>query len=41
MILGSSTTNLYYSALAGNELVFVRKDDGRPLVLASAILTMP
>jgi len=40
-VLGGPSSNLYYSAIAGDQIVFVRHDDGGPLQLSHAVLTMP
>jgi hypothetical protein len=40
-LMGSNSTNLYYSSLEGNRLVFIRRDDGAPRRLAIATLSMP
>jgi hypothetical protein len=40
-VLGASGTNLFYSALAGNHLYFIRQDAGSERRLAHVELTMP
>jgi hypothetical protein len=40
-VLGGPTSNLYYCAVVGDQIVFVRRDDGGPLQLSNATLTMP
>jgi hypothetical protein len=40
-VLGDPSSNLYYAALAGDHVVFVRQDDGGPLLLAIAGVQMP
>ncbi len=40
-LLGSDSTNLYYSSLQGNRLVFIRQDDGGSRRLAIATVSMP
>jgi hypothetical protein len=40
-VFGSEFTNLYYCAIVGDQVVFIRRDDGGPYSLAIATLTMP
>jgi len=40
-LVGAAGTNLYYSALAGDRLVFIRQDAGSPPRLAIATVQMP
>jgi hypothetical protein len=40
-LMGGVGTNLYYAALAGSRLVFVRWDAGQPLRLGITTVTMP
>jgi hypothetical protein len=40
-LMGADGSNLYYSSLAGDRLVFVRQDAGGPSTLGIATITMP
>jgi hypothetical protein len=40
-LMGSNSTNFYYSSLEGNRLVFIRRDDGGQRRLAIATVSMP
>ncbi len=40
-LMGGSGTNLFYSALAGDRLVFIRQDPGQPFRVGIATLVMP
>jgi len=41
VLLGSGTSNLYYSSLVNDRLFFIRADDGGSLKLAVATMVMP
>ncbi len=40
-LMGAPGTNLYYSALAGDRLMFIRQDPGQPFRLGVATIEMP
>ena len=39
-VLGAGFSNLYYCAVVGDEVIFIRRDDGGPYTLAIATVTM-
>lgn len=41
LLVGSTTTNIYYTALAGNQLYFIRTDLGKSNRLATVQVSMP
>jgi hypothetical protein len=40
-VLGGVNSNLYYSAMVDDQVVFIRRDGSGPLQLAIATVTMP